>query len=76
MTWEQEYERVVELAEMAEVAAMTELAEFGYIEPPFDTAGAEDWADEWDGYEPWHQAVNDYTEVTGELCTDEVLGLA
>ncbi len=59
-----------------EEAALVELEQLGNVEPPFDTAGAEDWPESWGDFEPWHQAVNDYTEVMGELCTDEVLGLA
>lgn len=69
-------EQVAKMAELAEEAAMSELAAFGCIEPPFDTAGAEDWPDEWDGFEAFHAMTSDYFEVTGELCTDEVLGLA
>lgn len=69
-----------ELVRVIEENACIELGEFGYCEAPFDTAGAEDWPDEtyttpnW--FDAWHDACNDWFDLTGELASDEVLGVA
>jgi len=64
-------EEAAELAESAEKCAMSELLAFGSAELLIDT-GCE-WAND-GGIGPWKAALDDYYEVTGELCTDEVFG--
>lgn len=72
MTWEHEYEQAIETAEMAEEAAMSELAVFGCIEfePQFN------WSRKAEPEERgWSRAVLDIIEFEGAADAESLFEL-